>query len=88
MLDTAQYSMAPYFYMYGSFDTCLLKHSYVVMCLQGKVLSHYFTTKEYRIKRFFSGVHAYVHGADALAHTLSATFWEMVMLRKQDTLIL
>jgi hypothetical protein len=38
MLETAQYSMALYFYMYGSFDTCLLKHSYVVVCLQGKVI--------------------------------------------------
>jgi len=83
MLDTTQYSMALYFYMYGAFDTHIF-----VMCLQGKVLSHYFTTKQYRIKRFFSGVHACVHGADALTHTLSAPFWEMVMLRKQDTLIL
>ena len=66
---------------------CLNTHIFV-MCLQGKVLSHYFTTKEYMIKRFFSGVHACVHGADALTHTLSAPFWEMVMLRKQDTLIL
>ena len=49
---------------------------------------YYFTTKQYRIKGFFSGVHACVHGADALTHTLSAPFWEMVMLRKQDTLIL
>jgi hypothetical protein len=59
-----------------------------VMFLQGKVLSHYFTTKQYRIKRFFSRVHACINGADALTHTLSAPFWEMVMLRKQDTLIL
>ena len=66
---------------------CLSTHIFV-MCLQGKVLSHYFTTKQYRIKCFFSGVHACVHGADALTHTLSATFWEMVMLRKQNTLIL
>jgi hypothetical protein len=66
---------------------CLNTHIFV-MCLQGKVLSHYFTTKQYRIKGFFSGVHACVHGADALAHTLSTPFWEMVMLRKQDTLIL
>ena len=58
------------------------------MCLQGKVLSHYFTTKQYRIKRFFSGVHACVYSANALTHTLSAPFQEMVMLRKQDTLIL
>jgi hypothetical protein len=57
------------------------------MFLQGKVLSHYFTTKQYRIKRF-SGVHACLHGADALTHTLSDPFWEMVMLRKQYTLIL
>ena len=28
MLDTTQYSMALYFYMYGAFDTSLLKHSY------------------------------------------------------------
>jgi hypothetical protein len=83
MLDTTQYPMAIYFYMYGAFDTT---HIFVV-CLQGKVLSHYFTTKKYRIKRF-SGVHACVHGADALTHTLSATYWEMVMIRKQDTLIL
>jgi hypothetical protein len=58
------------------------------MCLQEKVLTHYFTTKQYRIKLFFSGVYACVHGADALVHTLSAPFWEMVMLRKQYTLIL
>jgi hypothetical protein len=37
-----------------------------------------------RIKRFFSGVHACVHSADALMHTLSTPFWEMVMLRKQE----
>jgi hypothetical protein len=49
---------------------------------------YYFTTKQYRIKGFFSEVHACVHGADALTHTLSAPFWEIVMLRKQDTLIL
>ena len=61
-------------------NTCIF-----VMCLQGKVL---FTTKQYRIKGFFSGVRACVHGADALTHTLSAPFWEMVMLRKQNTLIL
>ena len=28
MLDTTQYSMALYFYMYRAFDTSLLKHSY------------------------------------------------------------
>jgi hypothetical protein len=47
-----------------------------------------FHNKQYRIKLFFSGVYACVHGADALVHTLSAPFWEMVMLRKQYTLIL
>ena len=47
---------------------CLSTHI-LIMCLQGKVLSHYFTTKQYRIKRFFLGVHACVHGADALTHT-------------------
>jgi len=89
MLDTTQYSMALYFYIVCivHLTPVCLNTRIFVMFLQGKVLSHYFTTKQYRIK-CFSGVHACVHGADALAHTLSTPFWEMVMLRKQYTLIL
>jgi hypothetical protein len=81
MLDTTLFNGSIFLYrMYRAFDTSLLKHSFIfVIFLQGKVLSHYFTTKQYRIKRF-SGVHACVHGADSLVHTLSAPFWEMVML--------
>ena len=64
MLDTTQYSMALYFYIVCIMHltpVCLNTHIFV-MFLKGKMLSHYFTTKQYRIKRF-SGVHACVHGA-------------------------
>jgi hypothetical protein len=70
--------------MYGAFDSSLL----FLSCVYKGKYRYYFTTKQYRIKGFFSEVHACVHGADAFTHTLSAPFWEIVMLRKQDTLIL
>jgi len=34
----------------------------------GRNLPPHNLKKQYRIKRFFSGVHACVHGADALTH--------------------
>jgi hypothetical protein len=59
MLDTTQYSMALYFYIVCimHLTPVCLNTRILVMFLQGKVLSHYFTIKQYRIKRF-SGVHA------------------------------
>jgi len=89
MLDTTQYSMALYFYIVCivHLTPVCLNTRIFVMFLQGKMLSHYFTTIQYRIQRF-SRVHACIHVADALTHTLSTPFWGMVMLRKQYTLIL
>jgi hypothetical protein len=47
--------------MYGAFDSSLL----FLSCVYKGKYRYYFTTKQYRIKGFFSEVHACVHGADA-----------------------
>jgi hypothetical protein len=52
--------------MYGAFDNSLLKHSLFLSCVyKGK---YYFTTKQYRIKGFFS------------AHPLVNTYFSLTPL--------
>ena len=42
MLDTTQYSMALYFYMYGAFDTSLLKHFYCMPFVDPQLINKVF----------------------------------------------